>query len=591
MAAKDIPACCCCLGKKTFLFAQSIRKSITAFALVSFFFTSHLHIALAMQQQQQQKNAPSLPSEFSGFLLPVGGGASTGSDGKSLKPAMIEIHRAALQQLALRKTSKPNLPLGVCVVEYHPNAADNAIVFDLTRQLFVAAGLNPQQFKSFEVTTRDLANQQKLAKDFASFCGLAFLPGGDQREMKLLWEGTLFHNALSGILKNGGGLMGKSAGAAILGTVGFFPEAELDASTQNIVSGARINRNEFAEGLFNQGKADTPWFYVETHAGDRERAARALAILGHWRQLGLSGSKNEPISIVIDSDTGILLSKTAGGAIKGKVLGARAVEVLVPTTQSKIGLTQDEVPFATNFRSELLLSGDEIEFYMPRKPSVIPVLKVTALAPFSAAGNALTSKENSAARTINDNNNVTNLTNLAASCSSNSRKIVNGNSDGDALKQSNVLVGLLSGFDTPAVPAAEYAYLNGLLSFSPKAGCGFWLANSFNPDYGQPENRLNGQRYVLASRLSNFSVAIPDTMAATLQSSSAITFSPISKQRGSSVFVYDTSSASNFKLGNYVYTELGATNPDQVGVWHQGKASLIPPGGTWNRTTGISTIP
>ena len=87
-----------------------------------------------------------------------------------------------------------------------------------------------------------------------------------------------------------------------------------------------------------QGQGGKTLFYVETHAGDRERTARALALLAAWEEQTVPGSTgsmgrnaraNRAPGIVVDSDTGALIRYVPSQkAWIAQVYGARAVEFL-----------------------------------------------------------------------------------------------------------------------------------------------------------------------------------------------------------------------------------------------------------------------
>ena len=113
-------------------------------------------------------------------------------------------------------------------------------------------------------------------------------------------------------------------------------------------------------------------------------------------------------------------------------------------------------------------------------------------------------------------------------------------------------------------------------------GCGHWLTNAFDPDYGRPENRLNAQRYALGGALADFSVALPAGMDAEITTRGGTSFAQFVPARSdgaaSSVFLYDVASALRRGVSTYVYREMGARGPVQTGTWEGGRARLLPPG-------------
>ena len=312
-----------------------------------------------------------------------------------------------------------------------------------------------------------------------------------------------------------------------------------------------------------------PAFYIETHVGDRERTARALSLLASWDDLqkdsraslqtqhvpASSSRKQKALGIAVDADTGVLIRFDATSQIwVGEVYGARVAEFLSPTANSQVGLNSQNQPFATSYSSNALLSGGKITLSG------------------SGRGNVLV--HNAGALTAP----------ASGSCSNKLPSSVDGKYDEDALKASQVAFDALD----PATGKSgdfnvvQYAYLSGDLVVKNGSGCGYWQSNAFNPDYGRPENRLNAQRFALGAGLASFAVAVPPSMEVRASGRGSSMRFVARSGAGSSSLVYDVSHASQRTVGKYIYKELGASKPIQVGGWENGTVHLIPAGSTFD---------
>ena len=410
---------------------------------------------------------------------------------------------------------------------------------------------------------------------FAQDCGIVFVPGGNQTEMRSLWQNTTFEQALRKILSNGGGLMGKSAGAAIQGTIGYFPSADSETTPGDLLRSTSLAKNELTKGMFSKVLPGITDFYVETHVSDRERTARALAMLAAWNSAngesianGESGtSKFAALGIAVDSDTGALISFDSSiGEWVASVHGARAVEFITPNADSYIGLTPSHQPIYTNATSNLLISGSKITLSGNNAGQVI-LSQSRAWTP--------------AAPQIPEASKHTCYNNIPSQISDNSHNEERQQSEVFFFAR-NIQSGKIGLMDD-----VEYAYLSGDLIPQKGTGCGYWQTHAFDPDAGKVENRLNAQRFALGAKLTNFSVAMPATMSANFDTFSGIvSFQPSRSANGSSVLIYDARFATERGVAKYIYKELGYQKPVQTGAWISAKVHLLPPGGTYIPATG-----
>ncbi|MCA2961908.1 MAG: hypothetical protein IOD12_16785 [Silvanigrellales bacterium] len=556
-----------------------------------------------------------------GFFLAVGGGAST-VEGQAtpapssptsppgltpmpltvLKESQVALHRAGLAALAdsrrrVNAQGKEPLPSGVCSLEYREPGPDTDDALAISKRLFVAAGAPEASFQGFVFDSRARADDPRLTDQLTRFCGLVSLPGGDQTEMRLLWERTRLHAAMKSLVLRGGGIMGKSAGAALQGTLGYFPETESETTTFSILRGLTFAKREVEPGFFADTVAGIPRFYVETHAGDRERAARALAVLAAWEERKPSKETERALALVVDSDTGVLIRyEPPANAWLAEVVGARAVEALLPTGASasqagRSGSTSGRGtrwPAYTSVTSHLLLDGARFVLSGPRKGSIVRTSSRVRFAP-TADG-------------------------LEENCGARLDGRIVGQYESDGERNSVVSFDAFDPLSNEYRPSSEveYAYLTGDLRSRRESGCGFWGTQAFDPDVGRPENRLNALRFALGLGLQggSFGLALPAGMVARVDDSrgpdgrrfETVTFeadkaSTASRettlerstrnetedvlQRPSSVFLYNVAGAAARGVSTYSYSEMGARGPVQTGHWHGGTAHLLPPGSSF----------
>ena len=545
---------------------KSEEKSHTHFAKADSAMT--LELLSESSSERASENAVSSEASPPGFLFSVGGGASTGNDG-SAKPAQVEIHRAALKQLQWARKMGATAGVHACIVEYHEDNADTASTIAVVKQLFVAAGKADAEIRGYVIDSAAKADNAKVANEISKDCGIVFFPGGDQTQMRDLWKGSLAKKAFEEVVRKGGGIMGKSAGAALQGSIGYFPADDADPSAGALAINARVSRSEFGLGFFSLNLKGLPPFYVETHAGDRERTARALTLLATWEALQKNSTsletaathkedvnKSEPaVAIVVDSDTGVLIRFDPLSRLWiAEVYGARVAEFLSPTAKSKIGIDSNNQPFTTDFSTHALLSGAKLVLSGAFRGTVVA--------------------HNASLPTLSP----------GASCLSRLPTSVNGKYDSDATDASQLTFDALNPATGEATDfnSVEYAYLSGGLLLKKGSGCGYWLSNSLNPDYGRPENRLNAQRYALGLGLTSFSVALPPSMEARANSNRTTLNFNARVGKGSSSLIYDVSKASRRSVGTYIYKELGHTKPLQVAGWESGAVHLLPAGSSFD---------
>lgn len=521
-----------------------------------------------------------------GFLMPVGGGASAGETG-TLKPAQVTIHAAAVRQLRNQLNAGAQVGGHACVIEYHPDSQSTQDNLTVVKSLFIAGGLKKTEVEAFVFDTRAKASHVQIIQGFQARCGVVFIPGGDQTEMRALWAGTALHKAMQSILARGGGIMGKSAGAALQGSVGYFPEADSETTTGALLRKVSLKNGELTTGFFStqiasynkEGKG-LPRFYVETHTGDRERVARSLSLLAAWEMQQPNSKKAKAFGIAVDSDTAALITFDAQkGYWIAEVFGARIAEFLLPTENSQATVTEQGQASYTNVTSSALLEGSIIGLSGGAKGSVWHKEQPSPLTTTGAPGNR---NSNAPATSVA-------LAQPAPSgeCAQSLPRSIYGAFDSDAKRASSVTfeardttTGEVRDFND-----VEYAYLMGNLLPKSAQGCGYWQAHAFNPDFGRPENRLNAQRYALGAGLAHFSISLADAMLASVNRSGDVTFK-IDQADGSSSLVYDVRGATNKKVGRYVYSELGASLPVQVGAWDLGRVHLLAPGAVFSIANG-----
>lgn len=550
-----------------------------------------------------------------GFFLAIGGGASTvetaadskansvltmetGQAKRQLKESQVLLHRAGLEALnesrrLVRARGGEPVPSGVCHIEYRQPGADTDDALATSQALFVAAGAPSQTFQGFVFPSKSKANNLREVDILVRQCGLVSLPGGDQTAMRALWEHTRLQDALKTLVNRGGGIMGKSAGAALQGTLGYFPNEDSATTAFSFLQGLTLGKRELDVGFFANTAPGLPRFYVETHAGDRERSARALALLAAWEERKPVNETPRALALVVDSDTGVLIRyDTALAAWAAEVTGARAVEVLLPTINSISqaghsvlkGGERARPPTYTNVTSHLLLHGARFVLSGPRQGAVLKtssrVLFPTPKAPFSNSSDP--SKGAALLR--------------AASCGEKLEGRIVGRFESDGERNGVVSFDAYdpSTHEHRALSEVEYAYLTGDLRARRENGCGFWMTDAFDPEVGRPENRLNAQRYALGLGLpgADFSFALSAGMVATVrqewllggQRTDTVTLET-EEEPAASAFLYDVAQARDRGISNYTYLEMNARGPVQTGHWLGGVTHLLPPGASFNLTT------
>ena len=493
-----------------------------------------------------------------GFLMAVGGGASRGST-QELKPAQQVIFSRAVEEIKKRgKKPKP------CIVDYHEPTDSVLQGLENTLEFFENTGLEKDKIPYWFVDA-EKAKSVSLAEDIKQNCNLIHLPSGNQTTILRYWKGTPLQQAIRYVFTNNGGIMGKSAGAAVLGTVGFFPEYRSATSTQAFLEGRALNSEEIQSDLFVHKKDGLGELYIETHTGDRERTARALAIFSQV----FSSTKTNPLSILLDSDTAVLLQKVKG-SWQGEVLGARAVEVIHSSHNSEIGTSEAGKPYFTHATSHLLLEGQK--FWLSGK----------------SRGKILSRKYHE---------NIFKKLSRHMPCVF--PEAIYGNDFASAERHSKYAVQTrtLEYPDYAKLWEVPYAWLEGdILLQKNRWSCGQFEAKAFsraNPR-GVSSNRLNIQRYLLAQKPTPFFVSLPEGMKATpAHFYSGLKFiknADAEEEISSSVFIIDAKRAHSFRKSQYIYKEYNAKLPVAIGGWQGAKLHLLPPNSTYVPNSGYVKV-
>lgn len=366
-------------------------------------------------------------SRPSGFLFPCGGVTAAPE-----MPSRVEMARTSLELLSENRKAGAKAADGVCYVDVRDVPAN----VEAVRDTYFAAGLSREKFHDFFLKSREESDGKgdgaAMLETIRRDCGIIYIPGGDQFRQREFWKDTRFSDLLKQLIEDGGGITGNSAGAALQGSLGYFPHMKrsgTDLTTKRLLEGTsffessegyssypdtddddnEIERwarfsSELEPGILVDGPK-VPLFYVETHADSRERAPRALAILAAWEHLRrteprFAAYRNGPgaVGLVVDNDTAPLITFSAEHqGLVAEVHGSRSVEFLVPDEKSSGGL--DLVPgrteslefranpdgtgssrirtfpvmrpYFTNVRSELLLAGGKIILSGPRRGTVL----------------------------------------------------------------------------------------------------------------------------------------------------------------------------------------------------------------------------
>ena len=498
-----------------------------------------------------------------GFLVPIGGGASIG-DNDVLKPAHIEIHRRILSKLQQNIHAGANIGHDICLLEYHPEGPDTNLGMTLNRRLFLAAGATETSIKELFLETREKADSTSLVS-LLKDCGLFYIPGGDQTAIKNLWSDTKLHMQMLKLLKLGGGVTGKSAGAALQGTLLYLPRANSATSTAAFLQKVELYGDEIATEFLADALVGLPRIYIETHTGDRERSGRALAMLAAW-EAKQGNSEARAMALAIDADTAALIEyNTDNQAWTAEVMGARTVEFLIPDSKSISTVSKYLQPSYLNMPSSLLTAGSRVQI------SGIKTGQILQRSPgLLAPSNQAVPQKNS--------------------CLDHVPSLIAGSNEADGETASEVFFRVVDPKtgSLATINDVEYAYLEGDLVSRRKTGCAFWLTHAFDLDFGHPENRLNTQRYAIGSGQVDFSISLPTSMEASTRVStgkgknSSIQFRPTHTGSSSSVLVFDARQATELGTAKYVYQEFGAKGPVQTGTWEHVRLHLMLPNSRFN---------
>jgi hypothetical protein len=299
----------------------------------------------------------------------------------------------------------------------------------------------------------------------------------------------------------------------------------------------------------------------------------------------VSREESKAIGLVVDSDTGALLryEPLAQGWV-ASVAGARAVEFLFPTNESESYLSRDGKPTYTQLRSHVSLAGAKVALSGPFWGRVLQSSQAVLRKPQDSLDAPPS----------------------AGKCFQEISSEIWGSFDSDGERNSEIRYEARDPQTGEYKPLSqvEYAYLVGdvrtRLPERGQGGCGLWMTNAFDVDYGRPEARLNVQRYALGARRTDVSVALPPGMIARRSISGVVTFEVQTRRQsqdrpddkrtlvetGSSVWVYDLRKGQRLGVSAYVYSDLGAKAPLQVGTWEDGRVSLVEPGASFEWESG-----
>lgn len=510
-----------------------------------------------------------------GYLVALGGGATYGAQNQ-VKPAQTAIFRSALNLFESSLKNSPSLPKNACHVDYHEpsESQQNA---EAIQDAFESTGI-PVGFQSFVLDSVEKANDPALVQGIFSQCGLINFPGGDQTIMTQTWSGTLFARSLPGFYAKGGGLMGKSAGAAILGSLVFLPVEDTPTEAVEYLRPVILDRKTLSPSLWATQLKQPFAYYIETHTGDRERLVRATAMLAHMK-------KNYPefngnlFSVAVDSDTAALVRIFPGTSnsqwkLRIEVAGARNVEVIYPKPQTIVGFTKRGSPVVSGAKSDLLLPGDVWESHFSSSGAQFPKDEGgTAGTPAAWTSNCLNQLEGKGPFDTSD---------PASLQTAGGVSLVARDPNSQEVK---------------SIEQFPYAYLTGRMEFKRESGCGYFSPSSF-ANVGQPENRLYGSRFILSQRVAPWSVQASPGLEIWAEKQTKIPQQPVgirlkernSQLASSSYLVQDISQASFFKAANYVYSELeNNAKPLQTGGWRGGMVHLVPLNSVW--IPGLATVP
>lgn len=534
-----------------------------------------------------------------GFLAPFGGGP-VWLDEETGTPTFLETRIKAHRRMiaTLREQIRAGAQLGskMCAIKHVVSPTDepdyNQKYFQYTEESFILAGWPQNQWLNFEFVSRrnpgdatDALNIEQTRR-LATECGLVHLPAGDQAQMMNLWKGTPLEQALIDILRRGGGLAGNSAGAALLGSVGFYPGLDNVTSTRGLLEMRTRNRSARDQVVMLAGflTAELPKFpplYVETHVDPRERMARSLALMAAWEDdKPLGASRVVGMGLDIDVGTLILWSDEAEGWT-AEVIGGRTVEFVFPQSSSAIGWPVNGFPYYTNGKSHLLLEGGVVALSGPRQGQVLR----------SSTGTMLKHPAGTSS-----------CTQLAQEL------VVRGDSMDDAWEASEVHFEGIHPTSGQVLIPDEFRYSPGewepnlfrsghLRIVRESEGCGYWQPFAYNDSRGHVRDRQAMLRYVLGSGNADFSVALPYDMVARFSEPGKAIFESLcpgcgaSSYRDSSIFVYDVRAAVQRGVPSYVYDIYGGIAPFQTGAWEGGLLHLLPPGGSFDTSSGRVDLP
>lgn len=525
------------------------------------------------------------PEKLNGYLIPIGGGASYVNESRQPKESQVSLISEARKLLSLQRKSGFIIPGGACIISYQASSSkDLEAELEPTRDLFLAAGFTPPQITLFGVGARSQAQSESLSRQISQRCGLVFLPGGDQTEQMEIWNETLFAATLKKLFSAGGILMGKSAGAAMLGSVVFTPSSSDNTAVLNYLGPHPLRSSDFRPGalLLKQMSASaadqsSPAFLIETHTGDRERAARAAIFLAaleagfKQRKIPAKSGAGETtpfrhVVLAIDSDTGLVIQFTKEGSLHLRTIGARAVEILSFGAQSRSDISHDGFPFIESGRSDLLLDGDEsiisadgrvMHVEPKRKHPPTPASYTRGDRPITLclekwSGKILSGRDLS----VRD---LRSRVRYHASVSD------SGSGYPDLVDVEE--------------KSAAYAYLTGTVRSASGPGCGYWQSRAFDFRSGQPENRLNLARFGLASGRVDLAFSLSEHSSIRVESSRSIITTDEGEERSSaSIFVQDVRNARFRRVANYIYKDFGARAPVQIGGWVGATIHIVPPG-------------
>ena len=550
-----------------------------------------------------------------GILAPIGGGATQVEETGVVKRGQLQIFSGLYQLFQEQRGRYPGVGNKTCLISYSSmTRAELKIEFAPMVALLSAAGISEKEILQIAFSSRDRANDRLAVTQFKDNCGFVYLPGGNQTTELELWSDTAFQRALNAVYFAGGVISGKSAGAAVLGKWVFAPKDDRDAVVASFLGDAPVADFEMRDQPLLQLGSWFPEVLFETHAGDRERSARAAVLLGYLQErLKPSASQisrraddraQQPLVFAVDSDTAAVLQYVPNtGLWKLTVLGYRAVEIQSIDELTTFSSGRGGRIEVANLRSDLL-GPQDVVWFDPKGELVgfgSSMQQLDGQARFGMGSHANSLKTclaswagqeirgaDIAAREerssfwfkalVQPALALPRLVSEPVSFSETHLKSRVGSTDFLSIEEVEYayLKGLVKEFQHPSASGQKVAAGDSALGAVNRQGCGLWLTRAFNADFGHPENRLNLLRYGLSKKLADVAFSVSEQTDIEILPDGGVA---VTGDSDLSLFVIDARFARERTVSNIVYSELGASAPMQIGRYFEGRLHLIGPGG------------